>query len=262
MSIFVAFHKNYPLLTNDPVYRQIHVGKALSNNNLGFSGDETGDHISDKNPYYSELTGLYWIWKNTKTDFVGLSHYRRFFFAKKPNPGMRLIKLWETIIGKGKKRHGTYYSANIKDTELILTGNEMHQLLKDYDAIVPVGPHMRYSVREHYGKRHQIRNLQTTEQIITELHNDYLSAFHEVMNRNYFSNCNMFVMKREFFDRYMEWLFSILFKLEKRTDMASLDIYQQRLMGFVSERLLDVWLTKNNVNTVRIPVLYFKKLKV
>ena len=62
----------------DPVYIPLQVGRAL-HDGFGYQGDDTGDNISEKNPYYSELTGLYWIWKNDGADYAGLSHYRRHF---------------------------------------------------------------------------------------------------------------------------------------------------------------------------------------
>ena len=58
---------------------------------------------------------------------------------------------------------------------------------------------------------------------------------------------NMFVMRRDLFDAYCQWLFSVLFELEKRLDVSSFDPYNQRVFGFVGERLLDVWLEKNRI---------------
>lgn len=261
MSIYVAFHKAYPMLSDDPVYTGIHVGRALSDKTLDMVGDNTGEHISEKNRYYSELTGLYWIWKNTNSELVGLSHYRRFFFYKKPAFGMQFKKIAEYLIGQGRKRYGVYYTGNRLLKNLILTGDESQKLLSEFDAIIPVGRRMRYSVREQYRRRHQIQDFETTKDIIAERHPDFLPAFNEVAQKKELFPCNMFVMKRQYFDSYMAWLFDVLFELEKRSDISDYDSYQKRLYGFMSERLLDVWLTKTGLKTISLPVLYFKTLK-
>ncbi len=260
--IYIAFHKKYPFLTNDPVYQPLHVGKALSNHDLGFIGDNTGDHISGKNPNYSELTGLYWIWKNTGSEWVGLSHYRRFFFAQKPGWKMQLKKVGEHLIGQGKKRFGIHYTSDQDNTRLIMGGGEVQQILEKYDAIVPLARKMKYTVWEQYKRRHRIKDLETTRQIIAERCPEYLSSFATVMEKKEIFSCNMFVMKRNHFDAYMQWLFDLLFELEKRSDISQYDNYQKRLYGFVSERLFDVWLTRQKLEVKPLPVLYFKKLKV
>lgn len=38
-----------------------------------------GGNISCFNPYYNELSCLYWIWKNTDYEYSGICHYRRIF---------------------------------------------------------------------------------------------------------------------------------------------------------------------------------------
>lgn len=260
--IYIAFHKRYPLLTDDPAYQPLHVGKALSDHDLGFIGDNTGDHISEKNPNYSELTGLYWIWKNTGSEWVGLSHYRRFFFAQEPGWKMQLKKVGEHLIGQGKKRFGIYYTSNKANTRLIIGGGEVQQILKEYDAIVPLARKVRYNVWEQYKRRHRIKDMETTRQIIAERCPKYLSSFATVMEKKEIFSCNMFVMKRKNFEAYMEWLFDILFELEKRSDISQYNNYQERLFGFVSERLLNVWITQQHLKYMALPVLYFKKIKV
>ena len=78
IKVIVAAHKPYRM-PQDSMYLPLHVGRALTDQDLGWQGDNTGDNISLKNPYYCELTGLYWAWKNLKADAIGLVHYRRFF---------------------------------------------------------------------------------------------------------------------------------------------------------------------------------------
>ena len=81
IKIIVATHKQFVMPQDKELYLPIHVG-CEGKKDLGFQGDNTGDNISVLNPYYCELTGLYWAWKNLECDYLGLVHYRRYFTEK------------------------------------------------------------------------------------------------------------------------------------------------------------------------------------
>ena len=69
----------------------------------------------------------------------------------------------------------------------------------------------------------------------------------------------MFIMKKEILHDYCQWLFSILFELEKELDFSSYDAYNQRIFGFISERLLDVYLLQNQISYQELPVMFMEK---
>ena len=72
-------HKPY-IPPADAAYHTMFVGAVGKEDIMPgcFRDDRGDDHISDLNPYFSELTGLYWAWKNLKSDYIGLVHYRRY----------------------------------------------------------------------------------------------------------------------------------------------------------------------------------------
>ena len=80
IKVIIAAHKEYPM-PECSCYLPLQVGRAL-NPGIGYTADNTGDNISDKNPNYCELTGLYWAWKNLPADVLGLVHYRRYMGKK------------------------------------------------------------------------------------------------------------------------------------------------------------------------------------
>lgn len=86
VEIYIATHKEYEFPQIDG-YIPIHVGKELSSKNLDIATDNVGNHISNLNTNFCELTALYWIWKNSKADIVGLVHYRRYFCNKTSDVG-------------------------------------------------------------------------------------------------------------------------------------------------------------------------------
>ena len=61
ITIAVAMHKQY-VRTEDTMYLPVHVGADLHPEVLtDIAGDNTGDNISRLNPYFSELTAMYWL---------------------------------------------------------------------------------------------------------------------------------------------------------------------------------------------------------
>ena len=57
------------------------------------------------------------------------------------------------------------------------------------------------------------------------------------------------------FDAYCEWLF----ELEKRLDISDYNQNDSRVFGFVSERLLDVWINTNRIRYVDQPYIFMEK---
>ena len=80
IKVIVATHKKYQMPT-DPMYLPVQVGSE-GKEDLGYQRDNEGENISQLNPAFCELTGLYWAWKNLDADYIGLAHYRRHFKGK------------------------------------------------------------------------------------------------------------------------------------------------------------------------------------
>lgn len=68
----------------------------------------------------------------------------------------------------------------------------------------------------------------------------------------------MFIMKSNIFDEYCSWLFDVLFELEKRLDISSYNKNDSRVFGFVSERLLDIWIETNGHKYKELPYVFME----
>lgn len=229
--VLVAAHKAY-CMPDDPVYRPIQVGAAGKPPlNERWLRDDTGDSISVKNPHYCELTALYWAWKNldvSDADCIGLTHYRRYFASR--------------CIGGKRGR--------------IATGAQISDKLRHADALLP--RKRRYFIETNYSQyahAHHELDLIKTKEILAELYPDYIKPWDSVMARTSGHRFNMLVFSRALLDAYCGWLFSILFELEARLDISSYSRSDARVFGYISERLLDIWLEKNGVQYAELPVV-------
>lgn len=65
-----------------PFEYSLQAGAALTDRKLALYTDNSGGNISEKNPQYCEMTGTYWVWKNTDHAWIGMEHYRRHLLVK------------------------------------------------------------------------------------------------------------------------------------------------------------------------------------
>ena len=227
ISIYVATHKKANMPVND-IYVPIRVGAKLNDDDFGYVRDDTGDNISEKNKNFCELTATYWMLKNDNSDIVGLTHYRRYFFKK--------------------------FKSN--KLENVLDEKDIKKILEKKDIIVPNSTFIiKHNAERSWEKTHIKKDYDECRKIIKEKYPDYLDAFEKFSKSRYIYIRNRFIAKKEIFDEYYNWLFDILFELEKRTDLTTYDDYNKRLFGFMSERLFNVWLIKHSeLKVKKMPV--------
>ena len=231
----VAAHKPYRM-PSDPAYLPLHVGAALHPEvNLGdeFQRDDEGDNISRLNGSYSELTGLYWLWKNCDADYKGLVHYRR-------------------LLGSDNRaRH------HAKDPfDRVATGDELIAAAENTGVVVAKRRNYYIeTVHNHYAHTFDIDHFDVCREVLSYLYPDYVKAWDRLMQSRGAHILNMFVMRDDLFDAYCEWLFSILDELTKRIISTDMDSFQARWPGRVSERLLDPWLWTNGIEVAELPVV-------
>lgn len=233
IKLLVAAHKQCEI-PKDSIYLPVQVGKALHPEIVldGYQLDNEGDNISEKNPYLCELTAIYWAWKNLKADYVGLVHYRRHLCLKRKNNS------WNSI----------------------LTGREAELLCNEYDLILPKKRKLYIeTVYSHYDHTFYGEQFDRARDIIARRCPEYVETFDKHMKERSEHLFNMFIMKEDLFHHYCEWLFPILEELGTYYDLKNMDPFQARLQARVGERLLDVWIKKNNLRYKEIDFLYFGK---
>ena len=193
------------------------------------------DNIDDLNKFYCELTALYWIWKNDESDLISFEHYRRLFISP-------------------KHKFSKKYFLNKEEINNIFAD-------KQIKIIVPYKVHFRYSVYKQYVIAHNSEDLDCLREQIKIQYPSYLYSFDDVMNGHEINLFNMFTMRKEDLNNYCEFAFNLLNKVFeiKKEDILSRNVYQERSIGFLAERLFNVWIANNfkKEEIYHIQYLYF-----
>lgn len=228
LTMYMVTHKDVTYVPNDRT--PIFVGNR--DNKSDYIRDNVGENIADKNANYCELTAYYWIWKNdSESKYISIEHYRRFFMKK-------------TLFPSPYKR------------------KEMLDDLEKFDAVLIRKSESTLSIKNYYEKIHSKEDLELAEKAIEIFYPDYIGDYNRFINSNKSSLFNMCAMSKRSFDKYCEWLFKILFYVEKNTHLEGRSPYQQRAFGFLAERLLNVWVEHNLKNIKYLNVYYFEKNKI
>lgn len=192
-TIVVASHKSY-WMPNDPLYLPVQVGAAGKPSIEGFQRDDEGDNISSDNNHYSELTGLYWAWKNLRDpSAIGLVHYRRHF------------------AGNGDRG--------------VMSGEEARAYLKKAPVVLP--KRRRYyieTLESHYANTLDGTHFDLVRNALEELSPEYLDPYNAHVAKTSGHMFNMLLMDRSLLNEYCSWMFPVVREAEKHLDLSLIHI--------------------------------------
>jgi hypothetical protein len=245
--ILISCHTSCELPASN-FFLPVHAGRSLSSEKLNIQPDDecngkACDNISTKNKSYCELTAIYWAWKNIKTiypelEFIGLNHYRRFFIFENINKRI-------TSIEYKKLSDITYpvYPAKLQ--------------LPEKSIITPRGSILNNTLQEQYCLCHYSEDYRLLKETVQNLYPEYYNSFIQIFEKNYvLMPYNMFIMPFSIFEEYCSWLFKILDTVETKSNYKTYNPKQQRIFGYMAERLLSVYVYHNNLKTLQFPVAF------
>ena len=226
LNIYTSTHRDFDNHITSPIYKIVCDDKSQLKQEYNLSIIETNkDNILyPKRKAYGEMSKMYYIWKLYKkgdlnSKYVGFNYYGRFFPFKD----------------------------NIPDLD---------EMFKNYDAIVKSRYVFGITVREHFYDSHIGHFLNETLDIIKEKFPEYYQYSLSSLEKTYANLCNVFIMKKDDFIKWGEFVFGVLIELDRRyklktdKDIRKLIIkevkksnkqlnidFQSRLEFFLSERI-------------------------
>ncbi|HFP7753851.1 TPA: DUF4422 domain-containing protein [Campylobacter jejuni] len=263
VKILVGYHKPAVLLKDD-ILTPIHLGRALATQASkdgemskedfewmceNMIGDDTGDNISHLNRYFCELTGIYWAWKNYdqlgNPDYIGFYHYRRHLIFD---------ETCQLAPRKWANFSPTYKKISLKYKHIIDVKKLINK--EEYDIFIPEIFNIR--LRKDVSVSTIVENFQTycydtsgLDLLVELIKNDVklmkYKKYDNLKSESSYFLANVFVMKKEIFFKYCDFLFYIIFKLlYLQLDKLNLnsDLQQKRQLAYISEFITSIYLKK------------------
>lgn len=244
VDIFIYSHKPFIPKVKNKIFKVLTNTSAPIKTNLSVYRDYEGDNISDLNLLYNEYTGLYWLWKNHElNDYIGLNHYRRYFsFLDYPIDFTGVFKKYRCCLSK---------PLPLKMSKYMARGIE------------------KFDNRIWYGYWHNVEDFDNLEILFKEEYPEYMDGFNKMKNADYIYNSSMFILSKDDFIKYCEFIFPLLQRYRERFGLMTredcikhvednkdkyikphLKYYtvemQARIVGYIAERAMNAYFMNGN----------------
>ena len=242
MHVFMAkFHKDKQLSARYGLpewITPIQVGAVLSPRRVANILDCDGENISAKNGNYSELTALYWIWKNRlrcPADGIGVhpsggqgsSSTASQGSAPSARPGS----------ASSGSAGNEYYGLSHYRRILEFTEDDLLRLVDNgVDVVLPYPMPYEPDIEEHHRRYLKEEDWKAVRRAVWELQPEYSKAFPSVLEQKYLYNYNIILARKEVLAEYCEWLFPILSRVEELSVPGGAD-RADRYIGYIAETL-------------------------
>lgn len=244
IKIFISYHDEHPLIKSD-ILTPIQTGCALAAKRFkNMLQDDNGENISAENPKYNELSAQYWAWKNQEKfgspDYVGFMHYRRHFMFDDWAGSEDFV--W---LPKGNVYHIPFITPNYRQH---FADKLIEKTLQNYDCVVIKPYDVKHlnskNCRTQYGKlpEQDVRNFDIFIKTAKRLYPDYLSEIEKIEKGSVQYLCNMFVMRKDLFEEYCRFCFSILKETDKQIDSSHMSTAAARFLGYFGEFCLSIFI--------------------
>ena len=186
----------------------IQVGAELTDQWILNRRDNEGDNISLKNRNYCELTAAYYAWKHSSADYKGLCHYRRIF--------------------------------DISDQQM----QKLMEKKSEWDVILPY-PSIHYpDISRQHSRYINESDWEAMCCALKETAPAYYEKFGQIFRGHYFYNFNMLIARREVYDDYCNFIFSVLERTEALTSPKGWE-RADRFAGYLGENLTTLYFMAN-----------------
>lgn len=185
------------------IYTPIQCGRAVNKEISGIIGDNTGDNISELNACFNEMTAIYWI-----------AHH----YDKLQNP---------EYIGFSHYRRYLNWEKEMLSPRTVVA--------RKWFSWRPL--------RNQYACCHDIKDLDEFSRLFKEVFsNGEYEDYDDYWKTHFFYICNIFIMHRDNFKRYAEFILKCINILKNSSIGNSPDPRHKRAPSFILERMTSFWI--------------------